>query len=267
MSVIDQLHMQTPEERLAWIELRSWAEIYDSATNLVTATNNRVRAGNTDRDQYDTYLISLEVAKEEARKGMVRAYRATVPAPIRVYVKATNGLGEPLMARLLGSLGHPRIANPLHWEGTGSKRVLVQDPPYERTLDQLWQYCGHGRPGRLKRGMTADELMALGKPDLKMLVHLNAVSLLNAGIRVNDGVEKGTPFAVSDRHAITKHGQIYLDLRSEYETKVHSVECVRCGPSGKPAQPGSPWSPGHQHAAALRRIGKDLLRDLWQVSA
>ncbi len=48
--------------------------------------------------------------------------------------------------------------------------------------------------------------------------------------------------------------------------KTHTVECVRCGPSGKPAQPGSPWSKGHQHAHALRVVGKEILRDLWVVS-
>lgn len=36
---------------------------------------------------------------------------------------------------------------------------------------------------------------------------------------------------------------------------------------GKPAQPGTPWNPGHQHAHALRVTGKEILRDLWSISA
>lgn len=45
--------------------------------------------------------------------------------------------------------------------------------------------------------------------------------------------------------------------------RVHVEVCVRCGPSGKPKQPGEPWSLKHQHMAALRKVGKAILRDLW----
>lgn len=66
----------------------------------------------------------------------------------------------------------------------------------------------------------------------------------------------------ADKH----YRQFYDWARAVAADKVHAVECVRCGPSGKPAQPGTPWNPGHQHAHALRIVGKELLRDLWLAS-
>jgi hypothetical protein len=59
---------------------------------------------------------------------------------------------------------------------------------------------------------------------------------------------------------------VYDEARAQYAEKLHAAPCVRCGPSGKPAQPGSPWSAGHQHAAALRRVSKAVLKDLWAAS-
>ncbi len=65
------------------------------------------------------------------------------------------------------------------------------------------------------------------------------------------------------RKAITKYGQVYLDARERLATRTHGSECKRCGPGGKPALPGSPLSKGHQYPAALRKVGKEILRDLW----
>jgi hypothetical protein len=56
---------------------------------------------------------------------------------------------------------------------------------------------------------------------------------------------------------------VYDAAREQYAEAVHPTECVRCGPAGKPALPGSPLSAGHQHARALRRVSKEILRDLW----
>ncbi|CAN5644943.1 hypothetical protein BH24ACT15_BH24ACT15_31790 [soil metagenome] len=230
-----------------WLELRIWAEMFNDAQLQRIATTNRAERGGVDPAVYAAYLESVETAERVSRLHMIRCYRRVVGEPIRLWVKNIHGLGEPSMARLLGHLGHPRWATPHHWEGTGSNRILITDPPYERSVSQLWQYCGHGRPGRATRGMTADDLAGLGSPQLKMLVHLVAEGCMKA---------RSSPFRL-----------VYEQARLDYADKVHSVECVRCGPSGKPAAVGTPWSPGHQLAAALRKVGKGILRDLWQVSA
>lgn len=229
-----------------WLELRIWAEMFHDAQQARIATANRAERGGVDPDVYAPYTEALETAERVVRLQMIRCYRRTVPDPIRDWVKNTHGLAEPLMARILGHLGDPRWATPHHWEGAGSNRVLVTDPPFERTVGQLWQYCGHGRPGRAARGMSADDLAALGSPNLKMLVHVAAECCMK---------QKASPFRL-----------VYEQARLDYTDKTHSVECVRCGPSGRPAQPGSPWSAGHQHAAALRKVGKEILRDLWLVA-
>lgn len=246
-----------------WLELRIWAEMFHDAQQQRIATVNRAERGGVDPDVYAAYTEALESAERVVRLQMIRCYRRTVPAEIQAWVKATRGLDEPLMARLLGHLGHPRWATPHHWEGTGANRVLVADPPFERTVSQLWQYCGHGRPGRAQRGATAEDLAALGSPNLKMLVHLAAEGIVKAGVRKNEGA---TAFTPTNRHAISDLGQLYLDVRYATWERTHTVACVRCGPAGKPAEPGSPWSAGHQQGDALRKVGKEILRDLWKVA-
>jgi len=230
-----------------WLELRIWAEMFHDAQQQRIATVNRAERGGVDPALYAPYTEALDAAEKAVRRGMILAYRRTVPDELRNWVKSTHGLGEPLMARIVGHLGHSRWANPHHWEGTGAARVLITDPPFERSVSQLWQYCGHGRPGRAQRGASAADLAALGSPNLKMLVHLAAECCVK---------QKASPFRL-----------VYEQARIDYAEKVHTVECVRCGPSGKPAQVGAPWSLGHQHGAALRKVGKEILRDLWQVSA
>lgn len=230
-----------------WLELRIWAEMFHDAQQQRIATANRAERGGVDPDVYAPYTEALETSERVVRLQMIRCYRRTVPSEIREWVKNTHGLAEPLMARILGHLGDPRWATPHHWEGTGANRMLITDPPFERTVGQLWQYCGHGRPGRPQRGATAEAIAALGSPNLKMLVHVAAECCMK---------QKASPFRL-----------VYEQARLDYADKLHSVECVRCGPSGNPAQPGTPWSAGHQHAAALRKVGKEILRDLWKVAS
>jgi Zn ribbon nucleic-acid-binding protein len=229
-----------------WLELRIWAEQFEDAQKARIAATNRAERGGVDPVIYSDYLDSLAQAEHVCKLHLAKCYRRVVPAPIREWQKSTLGLGQHSIARLLGNLGHPVHAIPHHWEGTGSARTLVSDPPYARTLHQLWQFCGHGAPGARRRGMSADEIGQLGNPKLKTLVHLNAESCMKT--------------------LTSPYRAVYDRVRDQSEDKVHSVECVRCGPSGKPAQVGSPWSKAHQHAHALRIVGKELLRDLWIVS-
>ena len=66
----------------------------------------------------------------------------------------------------------------------------------------------------------------------------------------------------------------YEDARLKYADATHDQECMNwsryspngCGTRANPewGAPGSPWRPGHQHAAALRKVGKDFLDDLWR---
>lgn len=229
-----------------WLELRIWAEMFEDAMQQRIAANNRAERGGVDPTIYAAYTDALHKAENVCALEMRRCYRRVAPEAIRTWQKNTHGLGEHAIARLLGHLGHPRIATPHHWEGTGSARTLIADEPFERTIGQLWQYCGHGQAARKRKGMTAAELAAQGSPSLKMIVHIIAECTMK---------HKASPYRV-----------VYDDVKPKCADKVHTVECVRCGPSGKPAQPGTPWKAGHIHAHALRITGKEILRDLWLIA-
>lgn len=242
----------TANASVGWLELRTWCELFEDAMSARIAGENRVRALGED-DMFAAYLGALERTEAECRRGLKKCYERVVPKPIVAWQKATPGLGEHTFARLLGHLGHPVIATPHHWEGTGSKRTLVADEPYARTVSQLWQYCGHGDPKRrAARGMTADELAGLGSPSLKMIVHLLAEACMKT--------------VGSELRARSPYRDVYDARRLATADRVHAAPCVRCGPSGKPAAEGSPWSAAHQHADALRIVGKEILRDLWTVA-
>lgn len=247
-----------------WLELRIWSEQLEDAMQARIAAVNRAERGGVDPVIYGTYIEALTAAEHVCELSMRRCYRRVVPPEIVAWQKAERGVGEKLTARLLGHLGDPCIATPHRWEGTGSKRKLMVGEPYQRTISQLWQYCGVGDPARKKhKGMTAEEAFALGNPTIKMLLHLHAEACVKAGSgRYREVYEKARasydPTRLQepdDTHAAAEVGWV----------KTHATECVRCGPSGKPAQPGSPWSKGHQHAAALRKVAKEILRDLWRV--
>ena len=230
-----------------WLELRVWAEMFDDAQKARIANTNRAERGGVDPIIYEHHLDALRRAEHECRLSLRRTYRRVAPTSIQEWQKITNGIGIDLLARLLGHMGDPRWATPHHWEGAGAARTLITDPPFERGVGQLWQYAGHGAPARRTKGMSADDLAAQGSPMLKMLVHLNAEACMKC---------MTSPFRLT-----------YEQSRQATADKVHTVECVRCGPSGKPAQPGTPWSPGHQHAHALRIVGKAILKDMWMVTA
>jgi hypothetical protein len=216
-------------------------------TDQLAARNvMRPLGGNVDSDFFEPFAASMENVRNVAQRMMVGAYKRNIPEPIREWQETTPLIGAASLARLLGHVGHPRVAIPHWWDGTGSARVLVAGEPYLRSVSQLWAYCGHGDPTRkIRRGMTAAEVAAMGNPSAKSIVW-------NMATCVVKGRRFGGPYV-----------DVYDAARESAEQKCHSVECARCGPSGRPAPVGSPWSKAHQHAHALRLVGKAILRDLW----
>lgn len=228
-------------------ELRLFAEMFNDVQEFRKAIANKVRSGGVDSEVIGAALEHYAQAEHAMKLELRRCYKRTVPASIQAWAKREKGIGVTdahLLARLLGVIGDPRLANPYHWEGSGrDNRVLVADEPFERTLHQLWSYCGHGDPKRKRRAkMDRDDAMALGNPQAKMLVWNLATACMK-----------------TDGH----FREVYDKRRAATAERLHAEACVRCGPSGKPAQAGSPWSKAHQHADALRIVGKEILRDLW----
>lgn len=216
----------------------------------IAAVNRFERGGGNPKD-YAAQVDVLDEAEHKLGLALVREYRLVVPEAVRDWQVETRGLGEHLLARLLGRIGHPVHTHKHHWEGEGSDRHLVDDGPYIRRVSDLLSYCGHGDPKRRRRcGMTAEEGFALGDPVAKSLVHLLAESCVK---QVGTETKAPSPFRL-----------VYNDARARYDGKEHIEECPPCGPPGRPAQPGTPWSAKHQHMASLRLVGKAILVELWR---
>lgn len=217
---------ETQAERAApdLLNLRIFAEVFEDIQKQRIATTNRAERGGIDPVFLQPTLDRLTDAEKEAGKVMRSCYRATVPQSIRDWQRDTIGIGEHLLARLLGIIGHPVRTIVYEWQGSGSERVLVEVGPMSRSVSQLWSYCGHGDPARRRRrGMSAEEAAAGGNPRAKMLAHLLAESCMK---------QRRSPYRV-----------VYDEARMDYEERE--------------------WSDLHRHNAALRKTAKAILKDLW----
>jgi hypothetical protein len=212
-----------------WAELRLLAEMYEDAQKARIACANRVGSSTIDPDLTAGLIAALEATEKEMGKALKAQYRRSVPDPIRQWQADTRGIGEHMLARLLGVIGHPVIAQPYHWEGEGADRTLVADPPFRRNVAKLWAYCGHGDPGRKRaKGMTAEAAAALGNPRAKMITHLLAESVIKLA---------------------------NVDYRAVYDDRRNHT-----------ADTHPEWTKGHSHNDALHVVGKQILRDLWVAS-
>lgn len=209
------------------LSLRIFAEVLEDLQKQRIATTNRAERGGVDPAFLQPTLSRLEDAEQEAAKVMKRCYRASVPTSIVAWQKDTIGIGEHLLARLLGVIGHPVHTTVYEWDGSGSDRQLVEVGRMDRTVSQLWSYCGHGDPNRKRtKGMTAEDAAAMGNPRAKMLVHLLAECCMK---------QRRSPYRV-----------VYEEARVDYESR--------------------DWTDLHRHNAALRKVGKAILKDLWIAS-
>jgi len=242
--------------------------LYDTE-GLRKSVNNRLNAMTRDGADADGIIRGLGLPEDDPMvvntKALADALLGAEAATIkeiekfvkksiyRDFVKNNLGMGAKTVGRLLGALGDPYIAT-IHvkddkGEPTGEKILRT------RTLRELWAYSGYavdnGEARRRKKGMTQEDAFALGNPQIKMRVFLLAESAMKAG----KGKVVGNKFRL-----------IYEADKLRSENALHNVACVRCGTSGKPAQPGTPLKDAHRHAQALRRVSKEILRDLWLIA-
>ena len=246
-----------------WFELRVLAENFADFSKAAVSIGNRV-SHTADPEPFAPQMESIRAAADTWALALRRAYRRVASPQIRAWQQEHPGLGEHLVARLLGHLGHPVHAEPHHWEGDGAKRHLVADATFDRRVSDLWQYAGHGDPARKRaKGMTKEEAFGLGSPNLKMIVHLLSESAVRARAYSVKDATNPKEYVRVVRTPPPRYAEVYDLRRLTTAMRMHGGSCVRCGPSGKPALPGSPWSKAHQHADALRIVGKEILRDLW----
>jgi len=108
-------------DRAPFDELRTLAEAFNDAQRTRIGLENRLRSGTVPPTVSGEVLDAQRHAESLIGRAMVRSFRVAAP-DVRRWVKATPGLGEPSLARLLGAIGHPVIARPHHWEETGHTR-------------------------------------------------------------------------------------------------------------------------------------------------
>lgn len=264
----------------AYDELRVLADSFEDAQRTRIQIENRLRSGTVPSAPVEEALASLLHAEKKLGLAMRRSFRTTAPH-IYQWVKDTAGIGEHLMARLLGCIGDPLIAQPYHWEGDGAERVLIADEPFVRSVSQLWSYCGHGDPTRKRRkGMTVDEAFALGSPKAKMIVHLLAESAMKCtgGATTWPGPDYEAPPGADSPSGSSDAAGSYQDSTPGGSFSDDAPSFVAM-PRHAPVRRRSPyrdvydharrryadrdWTPAHQHNAALRYVGKQILRDLW----
>jgi hypothetical protein len=226
-----------------YLKLRILSEMFWDCQDFRKAMASKARSATVD-DVVAMALAAYQDTETQLSKAMIRELRHAAPAPVLAWIAESPGIGEHLAARLIGVIGDPYVAYPMHWEGTGKDdRHLVADPPFTRNVAKLWAVCGYGDPARKRRaGMTAADAAALGNWKPKMILRLLAESCV--------------------KQPGTRYDRVYRAAREEYAGRVHAGPCPQCKGS---SEAGQPWRDGHQHAAALRRVAKEILRDLWEA--
>jgi len=205
-----------------YLELRMLAECFEDAQKARISCGLRMGSGTVAPDFYVAMEAAQKAVEHLAALELHRCYRRTVDPEIVAWQKAERGVGEHMLARLFGVIGHPVHTTVHRHEGPEREVVVVGE--MDRTVSQLWSYCGCGDPERKRRsGMSQEAALSLGSPRAKMLVHLIAESIVKARGPLR---------------------QVYDDRR--YATADRED-----------------WTPMHKHNDALRLLGKAFLKDLW----
>jgi hypothetical protein len=208
-----------------YLSLRATAELFEDFQKTRIAAENRIGRAPIDAEVLAASMGHLKDAEHQMGLVLRRTFRRVVEAEIIGWQAETIGVGEHMLARLLGAIGHPVRMRRHAWEDD----VLVLLEERDRTVSELWSYCGHGDPTRRpKRGISQEDAFRCGNPKAKMIVHLMAEACLKAKAR-------------------SPYGPVYDDARVHYMDR-------------------EGWTPLHQHNAALRKVGKEILRDLWVVA-
>lgn len=211
-----------------WAGLITAVECWEDAMKTRMALTLRVKGIERAGSEPPAELLIAEgfqaQAMSEFGKLIRREWRKHPLAP---WAKEIKGLGEHSMAYLMAKLnGSARIAYPKMWVGENGTRALHEFEPYERTVSQLWSYCGYGDPDRKRtKGMSQEEAFACGVPLIKARLRLIAESFIKA----------------KNEH----YREVYDQERARID-KLHPD-----------------WSKGHSQNCGYRKICKEFLRDLW----
>lgn len=114
----------------------------------------------------------------------------------------------------------------------------VEDRP--RRVGELWAYCGMdvrgGKAPRRTKGTQSN-----WNSEARKRVWLIAKSV--------------------EKQSSGKYRTIYDTSKLQYSMNPHTQDCAQCK-----AKAGEPLKPGHAQARALRKVAKEVLKDLWLES-
>lgn len=207
--------------------IRTLGRLLDDLEHVRVQNGNRI--GALERE-FGGSLPQLDVIQRQLHVtedvAILELKRAWRKHPLAAWAKEQRGVGEKSIARLIAEVG---------------------DVAARPNVAKLWAYCGVGNPHLKKhKGMSQDAAFALGNPRAKKQVWLIANSAIKqqcVTCRENKG-EGWTPPA---------DGCTCPPLRMSYDTaRAHYA--------------AREWTDGHKHAAALRKVGKDFLKELWIAS-
>lgn len=270
--------------------LRLLGEQLTDAINYRTRAENRARAygmlgGKIMVDGKEEPIVEVSRENEDLLRIQLRTYyQQIVPDRIRAWASTVPGLASgELFPRIISMIGNPRHAIPLKMEGTGKNRKAVPDgDPYDRTLRQLWQWCGCGDPDSvpikhvLGHSPSQAELLRAGKRTVvRPLLYTWSSYLMRVSSPVTKEGSKYFGRPMSEDAASCEFWKIFREAKTEGQNKRHNRTCRNtkvppmspngCGIAAHPewGEVGSPWRPGHILMHAHRITQKELLRALW----
>jgi len=229
-------------------ELRLLAELFWDRQKGRCADENRFRHAPVNKDLTQILLDAGRHSEVLAEKAMLQCFRRVAPE-IAGWAEDMRGVGPHTVARLLGLIGHPAIAEPYHWQvgkapqghvcnghcgksKDGKKKHLVADPPYLRSVAQLRSYCGVGDPVRRRRKqMDQADALRCGSVRGRTLVYLLAVA------------QEKSPLKKPGAYRL-----LYDESKADFAERHPDATKKHC----------------QNHA--LRIVGKEILKDIWVVA-
>lgn len=243
-------------------QLKAAAANYQDAHHNTTRISNRLKALE-ERGLYDPALDSqlqtAAVSRDESAKILRKLYKAVAPPAIVKFQIESVGLGDLLMAQLVGVVGDFKLYTEAWWETTAEavetgatvlahnhddetgpeKRVLVIGETKTCGVREIWSYCGHGDVTRKrKRGADQATQFAAGSPLAKTLVH----EMADFALRQN---------GVPDKNGKARPKCPYYD---------HYLARKALTTEQRPD-----WTQKRRNNDAIRLVGKAILKDIWRV--
>lgn len=201
------------------------AATLDDIERTRIAAQNRVRAAEADGLPCEQHLLMVDLLTTVEHQATLDLRRALRAHPLGSWVKATTGVGDKQGARLIAAIGDP------YWNHAENRP--------RRGPAELWAYCGF-RPGqRRQRGVQSN-----WNAEAKMRARLVAEAAIKAGIRKLDTCDDTDGYDVAGRVARTPLGEVYLRSR-ETDQDLDASDL-------------------HKHNRALRKVAKEVLKDLWR---